>query len=144
MHFLSRAVTSDYFPPYIKCCKHDQTREQKWTYEKRSSWLWSGLTLNDETPLVFQGVRISFWLPMCFTIYRSQSPLASVPWAILSSSPLSPSATLFLYCMFSILLSHRAGNCFYNAHDLVMDSLKSVNLTVLPLGLSSVTHITVQ
>lgn len=38
--------------------------------------------------LVFQAVLISSWLPMCFTIYRSQSALAAVPCTILSSPPL--------------------------------------------------------
>lgn len=55
--------------------------------------------------LVFQAALISFWLSMCFTIYRSQSTLAGVPWAILSSPSLSASATLFPHRMLCILLS---------------------------------------
>lgn len=57
-----------------------------------------------QTSLVFQAVLISFWLPMCFTIYRSQSTLARVPWAILSNPPLSSSAILFPHSMLCIFL----------------------------------------
>lgn len=55
-----------------------------------TNWPWTR-----ESPLIFSGVHISSWLPMCFTIYRNQSWLASVPWAILRNPSLSPSATLF-------------------------------------------------
>lgn len=60
-----------------------------------------------ESSLVFQAVPISFWLPMCFTIYRSQSPLAGIPGAISGNPSLLVSATLFPHSMLSILLSVR-------------------------------------
>lgn len=87
-----------------------------------------------ETSLVFQSVLISFWLPMCFTIYRSQSPLASIPWAILSNPSLLASATLFPHSMLCILQSARGyklqRNNILSKHFSVISVFNNFALTV--------------
>lgn len=50
---------------------------------------------------------ISFCRPLCFTIYRSQSPLAGIPAAILSNPSLLASATLLPHSMLCIRPSAR-------------------------------------
>lgn len=71
------------------------------TADVGAGWPW---TSKCELSLVFQAALISFWLSMYFTIYRSHSTLAGVPWAILSNPPLSASATLLPRRMLCILL----------------------------------------
>lgn len=79
-----------------------------------------------ERPLVFQGVHISFWLPMCFiTIYRSKIPLADVPRAILNNPSPSHSATLFLYSMFCKLLSDEVQTAAFKNNFQVISVLQS-------------------
>lgn len=86
--------------------KHTQTQMDIWQSKQLTLEL-VDLEWVSESSLVFQAVLISFWLPMCFTIYRSQSPLASIPGAILSNPSLLASATLFPHSMLCILLSVR-------------------------------------
>lgn len=71
-----------------------------------------------QSSLVFQAVLISFWLPMCITIYRSQSTLASIPWAISSNPPLSPSARSIL------ILKELCVRCStFNSEELLWNSM---------------------
>ncbi len=95
-----------------------QSQIDKWK-SKQLTFELVDLERVSESSLVFQAVLISFWLPMYFTIYRSQSPLASVPWAILSNPSLLASATLFLFTLLSTRGTH------YNFYKVPKGTIKS-------------------
>lgn len=71
-----------------------------------------------ERSLTFQAVLISFWLSMCFTIYRSPSLLANIPWVILSYPYPQQSCSLTVCKAYSCLPKGTNHN-FYGAFSIL-------------------------
>lgn len=100
------------------------------TADVRARWPWPRKC---ELSLVFQAALISFWLSMYFTIYRSHSTLAAVPWAILSNSPLSASATLFparrMLCVLLLVRGHTQFSQTFFHHIVIQISSCEKNIS---------------